>query len=257
MSLADEFGGNWLAFDELDTSSGINLVESMANIRHIQEAAKDPYYGITLVELCDSDIEIYDDGRIVFRDERDSFADAILIRSGSHETMLINASTPSMYLKRAEGKLATMPVLDVQSVVEVKEELLRKYWDELMKDQLIEYMEKTYRNIRNFIDHKQSVGMNLDREMYDTLQQVLLQSNIEPSYYIDGAYIPLREIAENYMREFISRIRRVYKLRWAVRLAPMRSRMIPLPGFSFGDSIVERTWVFSPTKMDKMAILWR
>lgn len=257
MILADELGGNWLALDKLDTSSGSNFIEAMANIRCIQATAQDPYNGITLVELCDSDVELYDDGRIVFCVECVSFADAILIRSGSHETILINDATPSVYLKKAEYKLESEPVLDVQFVVEAKEELLRKYWDDQLKDKLIKFMEKTYRNIGNFIDHKQAVGVNIDRVMFATLQQVLLKSNIEPAYFVDGAYIQLSKIAESYMCAFLGTIRRIYKSRWAGRMAPMRRRMIPLPGFDSGGKVGKRTKLFPSSKMHKMAVLWR
>lgn len=256
---ADKFCNKWLLLDKLDTSTDrVSVVDALANIRCIQKVAKDPYFGITLVEICDSDVDLCDDGRIVFHTIRDSsYADAILIRSEPYEAMLINDSTPSAYLKRAEGMLATKPVLDTQEVVEVKVELLRKYWDDQLKDQLIEYMEKTYRNIRNFIDHKQDVGMNMDKEMFNILQLLLLRSNIEPAYFVDGAFIPLRKIAERYMQLFFDDVRRTYKLLWKVRMAPMRRRMIPLPGFDFGGKIGEHTKLFPLTKMCKMSVLWR
>ena len=255
----DKYINKWLAFDNLDTSADhVEIVDVMANIRHIQEAAKDPYYGITLVELCDSDINLNDDNQISFYTIRDSsFADVILIRSEYSETMLINDNSLCVYLRQAVGKLATNSVFDVRSVTEVKEMLLRKYWDDQLKDKLIKFMEKTYRNIGNFIDHKQAVGMNMDKEMFNTLQRVLTETGIEPAWFFDGAYIHLPGIAERYMQSFIDRIRKTYKFRWTVRMSPMRRRMIPLPGFDFGGKIGDHTKLFPLTKMRKMSVLWR
>lgn len=254
----DKYNNKWLSLGKLDTSADhVELVDALANIRCIQEAAQDPYFGITLVEIYSSDVEIHDNGRIVFYTVRDSsFADAILIRDEFYEIMLINDATPSTYLKRAEEKLSTQAVLDIHHVDEVKEMLLRKYWDDQLKDQLIEYMEKTYRNIRNFIAHKQAVGMDLDRVLFSTLQRVLTETGNEPAWFIDGAYIKLSGIVERYMQSFIDRIRMIYKSRWSQRMAPMRRRMIPLPGFDIGGRIGDHTKLFPLTKMHKLSVLW-
>lgn len=246
--------------------SDVAVIEAMANIRCIREAAEDPINGVVLLDLerwyVDTE-HIHGVGRTISFDyqyDNNDYGDLtnvdiVCICGDSYETLFVNVSAQNTYLWSVVERLRSTTVLDAHMLAIVKEELLRRDWEDRLKEKLITYMKKTYRNIGRFVEHKGG----MDKEMFPLLQRTLEIAGVEPAYFADGAFVHVLKIAELYMQSFMAHLRALYKVRWEVRMLPMRRRMIPLPGFDYLGRIGKNTRLFPAcrvTHLERLSVLW-
>lgn len=143
----------------------------------------------------------------------------------------INKASKCPDLVKCTQAIADYPAYNDEIVSEIENEWEMRAWDDWLRDELIDSTGEVYKNLPAFLRSaaffkiKQHEGLLLDAYL-----NARDAGNVHAEFEYDGMWIDVSKLKDTFCSGILRMVRQYYKDAWDERMAPMRRRMIALPG---------------------------